>query len=140
MEQLLEYLVDIISSKGYGTTTTITIVVLIVVLIYNKIKFQCFEKVSAFVAEVEAQTDLTGEQKFELCKIWLANEMKITNKTFMNTVVEKLINLAYNNSHTYALRYISRKTNVEPNKVHNALNMVKEIEENKEKEKENSYE
>ena len=131
MEQLLEYLIDIIGSKGYGTTTTIVIAVLIVVIIYNKIKFQCLEKISSFVAEVEANTDLTGEQKFELCKIWLANEMKITDKSFMSKLVEKLIEKVYNNSHTYALNYISRKTDVKDiNEIYKALNTIKNETEN----------
>ena len=126
MEQLLDWLVNLIGSKQYGTVTTGIIVVLVILTIYNKIKYQCLEKISNFVAEVEKNTELTGEQKYELVKIWLANEVKITNKPFMNKLVDKLISSVYTNSKLYAINYISRKVNVDTNKVYEALNMIKE--------------
>lgn len=126
MEQLLDWLVNLIGSKQYGTVTTGIIVVLVILTIYNKIKYQCLEKISNFVAEVEKNTELTGEQKYELVKIWLANEVKITNRPFMNKLVDKLISSVYTNSKLYAINYISRKVNVDTNKVYEALNMIKE--------------
>lgn len=126
MEQLLDWLVNLIGSKQYGTVTTGIIVVLVILTIYNKIKYQCLEKISNFVAEVEKNTELSGEQKYELVKIWLANEVKITNRPFMNKLVDKLISSVYTNSKLYAINYISRKVNVDTNKVYEALNMIKE--------------
>lgn len=126
MEQLLDWLINLIGSKQYGTITTGIIVVLVILTIYNKIKYQCLEKISNFVAEVEKNTELTGEQKYELVKIWLANEVKITNRPFMNKLVDKLISSVYTNSKLYAINYISRKVNVDTNKVYEALNMIKE--------------
>ena len=126
MEQLLDWLVNLIGSKQYGTVTTGIIVVLVILTIYNKIKYQCLEKISNFVAEVEKNTELTGDQKYELVKIWLANEVKITNRPFMNKLVDKLISSVYTNSKLYAINYISRKVNVDTNKVYEALNMIKE--------------
>ena len=126
MEQLLDWLVNLIGSKQYGTVATGIIVVLVILTIYNKIKYQCLEKISNFVAEVEKNTELTGDQKYELVKIWLANEVKITNRPFMNKLVDKLISSVYTNSKLYAINYISRKVNVDTNKVYEALNMIKE--------------
>lgn len=130
MEKILDWLVELIGSKQYGSIATAVILVLILVIIYNKIKFQCLEKISNFVAEVEKNTDLTGEQKYELVKVWLSNEIKITDKPFMSKLVDKLIEYTYTNSKLYAVNYISRKANVETKKVYEALNMIKEQSEN----------
>ena len=78
---------------------------------YNKIKYICLEKASEKIASVEKLTELTGEEKFALVLCWINTDLpKIFNNAAMQTLIEKIINLAYNNSFKYAQNYIKRKT------------------------------
>lgn len=78
---------------------------------YNKIKYICLEKASEKIASVEKLTELTGEEKFALVLCWINTDLpKIFNNAAMQTLIEKIINIAYNNSFKYAQNYIKRKT------------------------------
>lgn len=127
MEEVFNTIFNFISSKGYGTISTIVIIILAIISIYNKLKYQCLEKVSNFVAEVEKNTELSGEQKFEMCKLWLSNEVKVTNSSILTKFVEKIIQYAYDTSKNYAINYIARKANVDVSKVNEVISELKQV-------------
>ena len=78
---------------------------------YNKIKYLCLEKASKFVAEVEQDEEKSGTEKFITVLEWINEELpKIFKNSMFRTVVEKIINIAYNSSFEYMKNYIKRKT------------------------------
>lgn len=98
-------------SETYNTILTIISIGLIIIAIYNRIKYLCLEKASEKVAEVEKMTELSGSEKFALVVLWINESLpKVFRTAFFQAILEKIINYAYDNSKSYALNYIKRKT------------------------------
>lgn len=113
--ELIGYLKDLMTSNSakdlYTVAVTLISLFFIFKAMYNKIKYICLEKASEKIASVEKLTELTGEEKFALVLCWINTDLpKIFNNTAMQTLIEKIINIAYNNSFKYAQNYIKRKT------------------------------
>ena len=125
IEKILDLILDLLASEKYGLVCTIILILMAIYLVYNKIKYKCFEQVCQFVAMVEENKELSGEGKFLLVKEYVNKQIKITNNSIMNKLVEKIIQYVYDNSKKYAINYIARKTNVEANQVQEILNMAK---------------
>lgn len=112
---LISYILEIITSSSAKDLYTVAITFIALFFIfkamYNKIKYLCLEKASEKIASVEELSELTGEEKFALVLCWINTDLpKIFNNSVMQTIIEKIINFAYNNSFKYAQNYIKRKT------------------------------
>lgn len=125
MENILDIISTLLSSEKYGLICTILIIVILIYLIINKIKYKCLEKISNFVAEVEKNTELTGEQKFNLVKQWISTELKVTNNRLWDKLLNRLIQYTYENSKSYAVNYIVRKSGCSADQVSSALDLIK---------------
>lgn len=107
----------------------------IVYAMYNKIKFLCLQKASEKVAEVEGDKNLTGEEKFAKVILWINNDLpKLFKNAFFRSIVEGLVQFAYDTSFKYMQKYIERKTGCDVSEL--MENIKKEIDENAEENKE----
>lgn len=103
--------------------------------IYSKIKFLCLAKASEMVAKVEKQTELSGEEKFALCVLWINEDLPgIFRNNLFKSIISKLIDFAYNTSFDYMRNYIKRKTGYD---IGELIEQVKEsVDKNKEEKEE----
>lgn len=113
--ELIGYLKDLMTNDSakdlYTVAVTLIALFFIFKAMYNKIKYLCLEKASEKIASVEELSELSGEEKFALVLCWINTDLpKIFNNSLMQTIIEKIINFAYNNSFKYAQNYIKRKT------------------------------
>lgn len=113
--ELITYLKEVYTNTStkdiYIVAVTLIALFFIFKAMYNKIKYICLKKASEKIASVEKLTELTGEEKFALVLCWINTDLpKIFNNAAMQTLIEKIINIAYNNSFKYAQNYIKRKT------------------------------
>lgn len=98
-------------SSNYNTIATIIVVILVIYSIYNRIKFLCLKAATEKVAAVEKMSDLTGEEKFALVITWINEELpSIFRNAFFQSIIEKLVQFAYDNCFNYMKNYIKRKT------------------------------
>ena len=122
--------------ERYDVLATVVAVFFIIYSIYNRIKYLCLEKAAEMVAKVEGNKDLSGEEKFSLCIIWIGEALpKIFKNSIFKTLLEKIVQYAYDNSFQYATNYIDRKLGVD---INTAANIIKAEEENKSTETEES--
>lgn len=99
------------NSQVYSVLVTIVAIGLIILSMYNRIKYLCLEKAAQKVAEVEANEGLSGSEKFAMVVLWINEELPgIFRNSFFKTIIEKLVQYAYDNSKDYAANYIKRKT------------------------------
>ena len=112
METFLKDLFTVNTAKDiYTVAITLIALFFIIKAMYNNIKFICLKKATEKIASVEELEDLTGEEKFALVLSWINNDLpKVFNNVAAQTIIEKLINFAYNNAFKYAQNYIKRKT------------------------------
>ena len=111
-------------------TVIVTLVALFFILraMYNNIKFICLKKASEKIASVEELADLTGDEKFALVLSWINSDLpKIFNNAAAQTIIEKLVNFAYNNAFKYAQNYIKRKTGYD---IKELVDMIKDSNKN----------
>lgn len=107
--QVLDFLHLLIND--YGLIVLILAIILLIWGIYNKIKFLCLEKASEMVAKAEEHSELSGEEKFALCVLWIHEELpKIFRNSIVISIIEKLLEFAYKNSFEYMKKYVKRKT------------------------------
>ena len=86
-------------------------IILLILSIYNRIKYLCLEKACEKIAVVEKMDNLTGEEKFALVISWINKDLpKIFANTFFKSILEKIVQFAYDNSFKYMKNYIKRKT------------------------------
>jgi hypothetical protein len=98
----------------YSIAVTIITIMSIIVAIYNKVKFVCLQKASEMVASAEGETELKGSEKFALVVTWINSDLpKLFKNTLFQTILKNLIQFAYNNSYTYAKKYIKNKTGLD---------------------------
>ena len=110
---MIEYLKNLFSDgpNTYSTLLTIITIAMIVFSMYNRIKYLCLEKAAEIVAEIEQNKDLTGSEKFAQVVLWINEDLpKIFRNKVINTLIEKLVQFAYDNSKEYAKNYVKRKT------------------------------
>ena len=108
METIKNFFISL--GDNYSLFTTILVLVLLIWGIYNRIKFLCLKKASEMVAKAEDK-DLSGEEKFALCVIWINEELpKIFRNSLISAIIEKLVDFAYSTSFEYMKKYIKRKT------------------------------
>lgn len=89
----------------------ILVISFIVYTMYLRIKYVCLKKAAEKVAEVEKMTNLTGEQKFAIVTLWIEEDLpKLFKSELVKQAVQKIVQLAYDNSSEYAKNYIKRKT------------------------------
>lgn len=139
-EQLLNF-VDLVIND-YGVIILIIAIVLLVWGIYNKIRFLCLEKASEMVARAEEHSELSGEEKFALCVLWIHEELpRVFRNSLVISIVEKLLEFVYKNSFEYMKKYVKRKTGYDIteliDKVKETVEDVKENNEEKENKEEN---
>lgn len=128
--QVLYDILDKILAR-YDILATIIAVFFILYAIYNRIKYLCLKKASEMVAKVEADKELTGEEKFALCIVWISEELpKVFKNSIFQTILEKIIQHAYDTSFEYATNYIERKTGTDISTINNILQNSQTGEEN----------
>ena len=72
---------------------------------------------------------LTGEEKFALVISWINKDLpKIFANSIFKTIVEKIVQYAYDNSFNYMKNYIKRKTgydslSIENSSKYNTINL-----------------
>ncbi len=99
------------ATHTWNTILALLVIFSIVYSMYLKIKYACLKKAAEKVAEVEKMTNLTGEQKFAMVTLWIEEDLpKIFKSELVKQAVQKLVQLAYDNSSEYAKNYIKRKT------------------------------
>ena len=119
--QVLYDILDKILAR-YDILATIIAVFFVLYAIYNRIKYLCLKKASEMVAKVEADKELTGEEKFALCIVWISEELpKVFKNSIFQTILEKIIQHVYDTSFEYATNYIERKTGTDINTINNIL-------------------
>ena len=127
MDTFIKDLFTVTTTKDIYTVI-VTLVALFFILraMYNNIKFICLKKASEKIASVEELADLTGDEKFALVLSWINSDLpKIFNNAAAQTIIEKLVNFAYNNAFKYAQNYIQRKTGYD---ISELVNMIKKAE------------
>lgn len=125
METFLKDLFTLTTAKDiYTVAVTLIALFFILKAMYNNIKFICLKKATEKIASVEELEDLTGEEKFALVLSWINSDLpKIFNNAAAQSIIEKLINFAYNNAFKYAQNYIKRKTGYD---IQEIVDMIKE--------------
>lgn len=109
MEVVYSFLDSIL--KRYDVLAIIIAIFFVVYAIYNRIKYLCLEKAAKMVAKVEGNKELSGEEKFSLCILWITEELpKVFKNSIFKALIEKIVQYAYDNSFEYATNYIERKT------------------------------
>jgi hypothetical protein len=87
------------------------VIILLILSIYNRIKYLCLEKACEKIAAVEKMDNLSGEEKFALVISWINKDLpKLFANTFFKSILEKIVQFAYDNSFKYMKNYIKRKT------------------------------
>lgn len=110
MNELFNKICELMSGE-YGIIITIICILFLLWGIYNKIKFLCLKKASEMVAKVEEKEELSGEEKFALCILWINEELpKLFRNSLFKSIISKLVNIIYVNSFDYMKNYIKRKT------------------------------
>lgn len=112
----MESLTNFLNTLGdnYSLFISFLAILLLIWGIYNDIKFRCLSKANKFVSDVEEKTELTGEEKFELCLSWINEDLpKIFRNSLVQSLVKKLISFAYETSFEYMKKYVKRKTGVD---------------------------
>ena len=111
MDTFIKDLFTVTTTKDiYTVIVTLVALFFILKAMYNNIKFICLKKASEKIASVEELVDLTGDEKFALVLSWINSDLpKIFNNAAAQTIIEKLVNFAYNNAFKYAQNYIKRK-------------------------------
>ena len=127
---MMEYIKELFNNSTAKDIYTVVITFIALFFIfkamYNKIKYICLEKATEKIASVEELKDLTGEEKFALVLCWINYYLpKIFNNVTVQTIIENIINLAYNNAFKYAQNYIKRKTGYD---ISELVNMIKKAE------------
>lgn len=129
MDEFIKDLFTVDTAKDIYTVA-ITLIALFFILkaMYNNIKFICLKKASEKIASVEELKDLTGDEKFALVLSWINNDLpKVFNNAAVQTIIEKLIDFAYNNAFKYSQNYIKRKTGYD---IQEIVNMIKDTNKN----------
>lgn len=139
VSRIVEKIPDLITRTEAIIILSVICILLLIWGIYSKIKFLCLEKASEMVAKVEKQTELSGEEKFALCILWINEELpNIFRNNLFKSIISKLVDFAYNTSFDYMRNYIKRKTGYD---IGELVEHVKDsIEEDKEENKEDSKE
>ena len=110
---MIEYIKNLFSDgpDTYSTLLTIITITMIVISMYNRIKYLCLEKAAEKVAEIEQNIELSGSEKFAQVVLWINEDLpNFFRNKFINTLIEKLVQFAYDNSKEYAKNYVKRKT------------------------------
>lgn len=95
----------------YSTFITIIAINMVIFSMYNRIKYLCLKKAAEKVAEIEQNRELTGSEKFAQVVLWINEDLpKLFRNKFFNTLIEKLVQFAYDNSKEYTENYIKRRT------------------------------
>lgn len=117
-----------LTDNGKITTLALATIILLIVSTYNRIKYLCLEKACQRIVEAESHTELSGEEKFNLVKGWIQESLPtIFTISLFQSVLEKLIQYAYDNSFEYMSKYIKRKTGLDLSEVITEVkNMSKE--------------
>ena len=89
----------LLENKNYSIIITIITIIMLIYALYQKIKFHCLEEASKMVAEAESHSELSGKEKFSLVVLWINEELpSIFRNSFFQTIIQKLIEFAYNTS------------------------------------------
>lgn len=108
---MVDNIIAIFNNESYGIIITIVSIVSLIYALYQKIKFSCLEKASKMVAEAESHSELSGKEKFSLVVLWINEELPyVFRNAFFQTIIQKLIDFAYNTSFEYMKKYVKRKT------------------------------
>lgn len=108
---MVDNIIAIFNNESYGIIITIVSIVSLIYALYQKIKFSCLEKASKMVAEAESHSELSGKEKFSLVVLWINEELPyVFRNVFFQTIIQKLIDFAYNTSFEYMKKYVKRKT------------------------------
>lgn len=97
--------------EDYNVFITLLALIVLIWGIYQRIKFLCLEKASEMVAKAESYKELSGEEKFAIALNWINEDLpKIFANSIFKSVIEKLVQFAYNTSFNYMKNYVKRKT------------------------------
>ena len=108
---MFQDIIDLINSKNYTVLITLFALILLISTAFNQIKYLCLKKACEKIAAVEKMDKLTGEEKFALVISWINKDLpKIFANSIFKTIVEKIVQYAYDNSFNYMKNYIKRKT------------------------------
>ena len=108
---MVQNIIDLINSKNYTILITLFALILLISAAFNQIKYLCLKKACEKIATVEKMDMLTGEEKFALVISWINKDLpKIFANSMFKTIVEKIVQYAYDNSFNYMKNYIKRKT------------------------------
>lgn len=123
---LVDNIINVTKNDFYGLVLTFISIGLIIITIYNRIKYLCLEKAVEKIAAVEELKELSGEQKFALVVTWINSDLpSIFSNAIVQSLIEKIIDYAYNNCFKYANNYIERKTGCN---IKELINIVKDVE------------
>ena len=115
----------------YNIIVSIIAIGSIIYAIYQNIKYKCLEKASKMVAEAEGHNELSGKEKFSLVVLWINEELpRIFKSALFQSIIEKIIEFAYNTSFDYMKKYVKRKTGKDINSL---IEIVKEEDEENKK-------
>ena len=108
---MFQDIIDLINSKNYTILITLFALILLISAAFNQIKYLCLKKACEKIANVEKMDMLTGEEKFALVISWINKDLpKIFANSMFTTIIEKIVQYAYDNSFNYMKNYIKRKT------------------------------
>jgi hypothetical protein len=117
MIRLLEKVARL-TSEDLVIILSIISIILLIWSMYTNIKLLCLKKASEMVAKVEKKTDLSGEEKFALCILWINEDLpKLFRNSLFKSIISKLVDFVYNNSFNYMRNYIKRKTGYDINEL-----------------------
>lgn len=120
MTNLISTVETIVKSGTYGIITTLIILIVVLLSMYNKIKYKCLEKALEKIADIEQNTELTGEEKFKIVVQWVNSDLPIIYKTtLLQQLIEKLVKYAYDNSKEYMENHVKRITGMDVQEVVN---------------------
>ena len=106
-----EFIDTCVMGSEYSFIITLIAIILAIIAIYNRIKYLCLEKASELVSTIEGRDDLTGEEKFAVVVKWISEDFpKVFRNSLIISIIEKIVQFAYENCYTYMRRYIKRKT------------------------------
>lgn len=92
----------------------IVIIAVALVAIYYKVRGDCIKKASEYIAKVETNETLSGKEKFMIVLAWIDESLpKILKASLFKRTKEKIAQLAFDNSSSYAANYIKRKTGMD---------------------------
>ena len=121
----MESIMSIVDFKStYSVAITIVAILSIVYSLYNRIKFLCLEKAIEFVSAVEERENLKGKEKFSLVLYWLNKDLPgIFRNSLLRTVLEKIIQYAYEKCYLYMKNRIKRVTGLDMDELMKELNL-----------------